>query len=119
MLVTIADVVDAVEGEQMVPSFQPIVDLRTGTLKGFEVLARWNHPEHGSILPLNFISLAEQCGLIGMMTDQVFRAAFAAAKSLPASLELSLNVSPLQMHYTTLPRQLRESAELCGFPMDR
>src|SRR6185437_12481391 len=82
---------------QLVPVFQPIVDLRTGLVTGFEVLARWNHPLHGLILPGNFIRLAEQNGLIDSLTDQVLRKAFVAARRLAPETQLSINISPLQL----------------------
>jgi c-di-GMP phosphodiesterase Gmr len=44
--------------------YQPLIDLETGELSGFEALARWNHPEHGFISPVDFIPVAEESGLI-------------------------------------------------------
>lgn len=51
MSVDIGDVRRALEDEEPVPHFQPLVDLRTGRLTGFEVLARWQHPQLGLMLP--------------------------------------------------------------------
>ena len=51
MRVELLDVRHALECEAIVPCFQPIVELRTGRLAGFEALARWQHPDLGSILP--------------------------------------------------------------------
>lgn len=119
MLVDINDVIRALENNEVVPTFQPIVELRTGRLTGFEVLARWQHPEHGLILPSNFISLAEKNGLIGEMTQQVFRKAFSALPLLPDPLTLSVNVSPIQLQYLSLPRQIQEAAKEVDFPLHR
>jgi EAL domain-containing protein (putative c-di-GMP-specific phosphodiesterase class I) len=55
----------AIDRCEIVPWFQPIVDLRTGLLSGFEVLARWEHPERGIISPCEFIPCAESTALIG------------------------------------------------------
>jgi c-di-GMP phosphodiesterase Gmr len=44
--------------------YQPLIDLETGQLSGFEALARWDHPDHGWISPLDFIPVAEESGLI-------------------------------------------------------
>lgn len=57
MSVDLATVRKALEDDELEPCFQPIVELHSGKLSGFEVLARWKHPELGWILPDNFISL--------------------------------------------------------------
>jgi EAL domain-containing protein (putative c-di-GMP-specific phosphodiesterase class I) len=75
MFVEYADVKRAIECDEVIPYFQPLVDLRSGVTVGFEVLSRWQHPMHGAILTKNFISLAEENGLIEQLTEQVFRKA--------------------------------------------
>jgi EAL domain-containing protein (putative c-di-GMP-specific phosphodiesterase class I) len=60
------------------PYFQPIVVLATGNLHGFEVLARWDHPNLGMISPDVFIPLAESSGLVGEVSSQVLQKAFEA-----------------------------------------
>jgi PAS domain S-box-containing protein len=117
MLVSLIDIRRALENEAVVPCFQPIVELRTGRLAGFEVLARWQHPEHGLILPENFISLAEESGLIGELSYQILSKSFLAASMLPGPLFLAVNISPIQLHYLNLPRQMRDTAEDYGFPL--
>lgn len=113
-------VVDAaIENDQVIPCFQPIVDLCSGRLFGFEVLARWQHPEFGPILPKNFISVAEKNGLIERLTEQILRKAFASAPLLPTPLMLAVNVSPIQLHDLGLPRKIRAAAEAAGFPLER
>ena len=54
----------ALERDQLSMSFQPLVDLKTGEVSGFEALARWHHPERGEISPTEFIPVAEESGLI-------------------------------------------------------
>jgi PAS domain S-box-containing protein len=119
MSIKLHDIVEALEKDQIVPFFQPQVELRTGRLKGFEVLARWQHPEFGPVLPSNFISLAEENGLIATLTEQICRKAFAVSHLLPEDLTLAVNVSPIQMRDSSLPPLLRESAEAAGFPLHR
>jgi EAL domain-containing protein (putative c-di-GMP-specific phosphodiesterase class I) len=116
VLTTLIDVMRALEGEAIVPCFQPIVELRTRRLAGFEVLARWSHPDHGLVLPENFISLAEQNGLIGELTRQILQKSFLVATTLPDPLFLAINISPIQLRYLSLPRQIRDAAEQYGFP---
>jgi EAL domain-containing protein (putative c-di-GMP-specific phosphodiesterase class I) len=119
MLTSLIDVIRALESETIIPCFQPIVELRTGRLAGFEVLARWELPDHGLILPENFISLAEQNGLIGELTRQILHKSFLSAPVLPDPLFLDVNISPIQLRYLSLPRQMRDAAEEYGFPLQQ
>jgi len=119
MLVDLIDVRQALEHEEVVPCFQPLVELKTGRLAGFEVLARWRHPDFGLILPENFISLAEQNGLIGSLSQQIMTKAFMSAPVLPEPLVLAINFSPLQLCYLSLPLQIREASKDSGFPLQR
>jgi PAS domain S-box-containing protein len=119
MVVELADVRRAIEEDELVPSFQPVVELHTGLLTGFEVLARWQHPQLGLALPENFISLAEENGLIGLLTQQIMRKAFLSAPVLPEPLVLAVNVSPSQLRNLSLPGQIREATEKAGFPLRR
>jgi len=119
MPIDTADVIRALERDEVVPAFQPVVELRTGRLSGFEVLARWQSPTRGLVLPPNFISIAEETGLIGSLTHQVLRKAFRCISTLPAPLSLAINISPIQMRYASLPSQIRDAAEEAGFPLNR
>jgi PAS domain S-box-containing protein len=119
MLAELPNVVAALKKDEVVPFFQPVVELRTGRLRGFEVLARWLHPERGPILPSNFISLAEDNGLIGELTRQVCHKAFLASHLLSDDLTLAVNISPIQMRDPSLPTQVRQNAEEAGFPLSR
>ena len=96
MLVNPAEVRHAIESDSIAPCFQPVVDLRTLHLTGFEVLTRWYHPTLGPILPKNFIHVAEEIGIIGILTRQILRSAFRSAATLPERLSLAINVSPIQ-----------------------
>jgi EAL domain-containing protein (putative c-di-GMP-specific phosphodiesterase class I) len=61
------------ERGEIVPYFQPIVDLAGGQVVGFEVLARWLHPDRGLLLPGQFLPLAEDAGLMGELGESVLR----------------------------------------------
>ena len=119
MIASLTDVQRAIESEAIVPCFQPIVELRTGRLTGFEILTRWDHPDLGLILPENFISLAEANGLIGYLTQQVLRKSFLLATVLPERISLAVNISPIQLGFLSLPRQIRHTAEEYGFPLQQ
>ena len=119
MLVNTQEVRHAIESDAIVPCFQPVVDLRSMRLTGFEVLTRWQHPSLGLILPSNFIQIAEELGLIGILTREILRKAFRSAAVIPGHFTLAVNVSPIQLRYRSLPTQIREAAEGAGLPLDR
>jgi PAS domain S-box-containing protein len=109
----------AIENREIVPFFQPLVELRTGRLRGFEVLARWQHPQRGLVLPDDFIPLAEANGLDGLLTGNLLRSVFAAAKDIPEHLTLSVNVSLTQLTDRTLSRHICSAAQEESFSLSR
>lgn len=82
---------------QVVPYFQPLMELSGGIPRGFEVLSRWQHPVKGLLPPDKFIPLAEETGQISDLMIAVLRQACRAAVTLPRELTLALNVSPQQL----------------------
>ena len=108
-----------IDRDEIVPYFQPLVELRTGQLSGFEVLARWRHPERGMISPDQFIWVAEESGLISNLTESLLERSFAAAASLPEHLTLAVNISAIQLRGHALPTQIRGAAERTGLAPNR
>lgn len=119
MAIDLADVNRGLEDGEFLPYFQPQVQLRSGELTGFEVLARWNHAIKGLIPPDDFIPLAERDGWIHAMTSQILKKAFSSALSLPGGLQLSVNISPIQLRDRSLTKQFEEVAKQTGFSLDR
>src|ERR1700722_18678309 len=109
----------ALNSGAIVPFFQPIVQVRSGVLFGFEILARWRHPIRGIVAPDSFIPLAEQAGLIGSLTEAILLQAFAVAAALPEKIELSVNISPVQLRDLSLPELIRRVAEQGAFPLQQ
>jgi diguanylate cyclase (GGDEF)-like protein/PAS domain S-box-containing protein len=70
-----ADLRRALTGDEIVPHYQAIFDLRKGTIVGFEALVRWAHPTRGLLAPDAFLPIAEQIGLIDQIDDLVLRLA--------------------------------------------
>lgn len=93
-----------VRGEVTV-AFQPIVELATGTTRGFEALARWEHPELGRVAPTEFIPVAEATGEIVVMGEHVLRTACAQMAQWRSEssqdLQIAVNLSPLQLAVPT------------------
>jgi PAS domain S-box-containing protein len=109
----------AFDEDEFYPFFQPMVELRTGQLAGFELLARWKHPRLGIILPDDFIPAVEKSGLINGLTRQILEKAFAAGPMLPCPLMLAVNLSPHQLLDATLPAKIAATAAHGGFSLDR
>jgi diguanylate cyclase (GGDEF)-like protein len=107
------------EHDHFVPYFEPQVDLATGEICGFEVLARWRHPLSGLIMPDVFISIAEENGLIDRLSDQIVRKALAAAVTWDSNISLSINISPTQLADSWLAQKLVRMLLEAGFPPER
>jgi EAL domain-containing protein (putative c-di-GMP-specific phosphodiesterase class I) len=97
----ISELRHAVEQEQFEVYFQPVVDVKQKTLFGAEALLRWQHPEKGTILPDDFIELAEETGLINVIGKWVIDETLRYVKrwqDLGFDLSVSVNKSPKQFH---------------------
>ncbi|HUW27360.1 MAG TPA: EAL domain-containing protein [Sulfuriferula sp.] len=96
------DLRGALEAEQFVLYFQPIVDMSTGRIVKAEALLRWMHPERGLVSPMEFIVLAEETGLIVKIGDWAFREAARWASQWvglsPDGFQMGVNVSAAQFH---------------------
>jgi diguanylate cyclase (GGDEF)-like protein len=87
----------AIEAGGIQPHYQPIVDLTNGAIIGFEALARWEHPLFGELAPEQFIAIAEDAGLITQLAANLLRRAARDATQWPATVELSFNISRMQL----------------------
>ena len=114
-----AEVRRAVAADHIVPYYQPLIHLADGRLVGFEILARWSHPENGAIPPDVFIPVIEHLGLMGDFTLRLLRRACLDAKAWPPDLRLSLNVSPPQLKDPVFPARLLTVLSETGFPPPR
>ncbi|MGT2504746.1 putative bifunctional diguanylate cyclase/phosphodiesterase (plasmid) [Bradyrhizobium guangxiense] len=101
------------------PYYQPTVDLETGTIIGFEVLARWTHKFLGEVPPGRFIPVAEDCGLICELGDHLLATACRDAYKWPNDMTLSFNVSPVQLRTSTFGLRVLAILGETGFPPNR
>jgi diguanylate cyclase (GGDEF)-like protein len=120
--VTIERLAQAVEREEFSLVFQAIIDSRDLTWCGAEALVRWNHPEHGTVLPGQFLPLAERSGMIGAIGRSVLPelGAFAnSARDLSKRDDffISLNVSHLQLGDAGYSNALRQTLAAAAFPL--
>jgi predicted signal transduction protein with EAL and GGDEF domain len=109
----------AVREDQIAPYFQPLVSLQDGSVRGYEILARWTHPTRGPIPPTHFIPAAEASGAICALTFNLLRRACADAANLPGTPHLSLNVSPVQLEQRDFAHELLKILEEASFPPTR
>ena len=107
------DVRRAVAAEEIEPYFQPLIELSTNRLLGFEVLARWNGA--GSTTPDVFIPMIEHSGLMSAFTLSMLRRACKAAESWPSNFILAINVSPSLLQDSLFPVQLLAALNASGF----
>ena len=107
------------EHGQFVPYFEPQVDLATGEIVGFEVLARWIHPLSGVIGPDVFIPVAEEIGLIGRLSEHVIGEALREAATWDHKIKISVNISPVQLADGWLAQRIVKTLADTGFPADR
>src|SRR5579864_813926 len=91
------DLMTAIERHEIQPYYQPIVDLRTRRIVGFESLARWRHPVSGFISPDKFIPVVEELGQMEVLWRQLFEDACRDALAWPNDIWLSFNFSPSQL----------------------
>jgi diguanylate cyclase (GGDEF)-like protein/PAS domain S-box-containing protein len=101
------------ERDELVPFYQPIVDLKTRQLRGFEALARWRHPTRGLVMPDVFIPMAEETGLIGAIGESMLTQACRQMRSWQLKyprvpeLTISVNVSTRQLAQANVADQVQ------------
>ncbi len=109
----------AVANDEIAVFFQPIVDLATGGVSGFESLARWTDARLGAIEPSVFIPAAESIGLIDRLSRDLLRKAAAAAARWPGDVALSFNLSAAQFAKPNAGAGIIAALEDFGFPPTR
>jgi diguanylate cyclase (GGDEF)-like protein len=105
--------------EQFELHYQPIFNLESGKISGFEALIRWRHPDRGMVSPAEFIPLAEETGLIGPIGDWVLRTACREAVLWPEEIKVSVNLSPVQFSQTTILHSVTDALEAARLSPDR
>ncbi len=108
-------VAQALERGEIVPHFQPIVDLISGQIVAFEALARWNHPINGVVGPAAFIEAAEESGLILGLGERILDLACRQVsqwrKTWAPLVRVAVNVSPRQLRDFGFVQMVRQTLE--------
>ena len=104
---------------EFVPYYEQQVDLETGALVGFEMLARWRSAQLGLISPDIFVPIAEEIGLINELSERLMEQAFADAREWDDDLTLSINISPIQLRDPWFAQRLLKKLVAANFPPRR
>ena len=114
----VAELGDAVDRAEFMLHYQPIVTLASGVTDGYEALIRWQHPTLGELAPLEFIPLAEECGLIVPIGQWVLREACAYIARLGDQtgrvLEIAVNVSARQLQHPDFVSHVEDALSESG-----
>lgn len=113
----------AIQAGQVHVHYQPIVDLHTGRLAGVEALVRWDHPTRGRIPTEEFVTMAEETGCVGLITDHVLHVACAqtsrwrqAGLDLGPTFVATANISALDLCDEGLADKVRSALDRSGLP---
>jgi EAL domain-containing protein (putative c-di-GMP-specific phosphodiesterase class I) len=99
--------------------YQPLMNIKSATIIGFEALARWLHPERGLLQPSDFIPFAEEVGLIVPLGNWALRQACRDAASWPGDIKVAVNVSVVQFGGGTLVQDVAEALRESGLEPSR
>ena len=99
--------------------YQPLLDIKTESIAGFEALVRWNHPTRGMLPPDAFMPVAEKTGLVVALGEYVLATACQEAASWSVPLAVAINISPAQFCQTELVDVVSEVLAASGLSPDR
>lgn len=110
----------AIETGDLSAWFQPIVDIDTRSVIGFEALLRWHHPEHGAIMPPEIITVARETGMLQSLTETVFSGCCGLIADLEAAgrsdVRVAMNVSPRELEAGSLDDMILLGLKAKGLP---
>ena len=104
---------------EFLPYYEQQIDVQSGALVGFEMLARWRSPKLGLISPEIFVPIAEEIGLITELSERLMEQAFADAREWDDRLTLSINISPVQLRDPWFAQRLLKKLVEANFPARR
>ncbi|MCZ2804359.1 EAL domain-containing protein [Modestobacter sp. VKM Ac-2983] len=112
----------AIESDQLVLHYQPVLHLPSGEVSGVEALVRWQHPERGLLMPCDFIPLAEQTGVVVQLTRWVLAEATRQAAAWDRAglpLVTGVNISAAHFATGTLVADVHDALDAAGLPPER
>jgi len=109
----------ALAGHEFELYYQPLLNVATRNISGFEALIRWRHPKRGMIAPAEFIPLVEDTGLIVPLGEWVLHQACAEAVKWPADIKVAVNLSPCQFKSRNLVQMAMSALSKSQLPGER
>lgn len=113
------DLREALESDQLMLHYQPVVRIKDNLVVCLEALMRWDHPERGFVSPEVFIPVAEECDLINHLGEWALRSACEAALKWPKSVRVAVNVSAVQFANANFPTVVANALAHSGLDPDR
>lgn len=109
----------ALANEEFELFYQPLVNLKSGRITTCEALLRWNHPERGTVSPIDIIPVAEDMGLIVDLGRWILRKACMECMKWPEGVSVAVNFSSQQFHQRDVLSEVRYALEVSGLPPKR
>jgi diguanylate cyclase (GGDEF)-like protein len=113
------DLRKALANEEFELYFQPLINLKSGRISTCEALLRWNHPERGTVSPIDIIPVAEEMGLIVDLGRWILRKACMECMKWPEAVSVAVNFSSQQFHQRDVLEEVRYALEVSGLPPHR
>ncbi len=110
---------EAIPKNQLTLHYQPVFNVNSGSLVGFEALLRFEHPELGKVSPMEFIPVAEETGSIMKIGAWALAQACRTAVNWPNHMTVAVNISPEQFYSGALLSDVHHALELSSFPAYR
>ncbi|HVY13841.1 MAG TPA: EAL domain-containing protein [Rhodopila sp.] len=110
------DLAAALDRHEFEVFYQPLYDLQSNKISGFEALLRWIHPQRGIVSPLQFVRIAEETGMISRIGAWVIRQACEDALLMPSDVKIAINLSPVQFQHADIVALVSEALAASGLP---
>jgi diguanylate cyclase (GGDEF)-like protein/PAS domain S-box-containing protein len=116
---TETDLREAVSRGQLNLHYQPVIDLDTGQVSGYEALLRWYHPKRGIVTPIDFLDVAEETGMIVPIGEWAIRQALAETAQWEGDFRIAINLSPTQVRSPHLAAVVAQAIHAHGIAPER
>ncbi len=114
-----ADLRQALQNNEFILHYQPIISAANGEVSSCEALLRWHHPERGMVQPMQFIPMVEELGLISAIGEWALNRACKDAQTWPAHIKVAVNISVRQMRSQVFPLQVISALNQSGLTPNR